>query len=158
MIARCNSAPLRARSPPARARRRRPRPKGRRNHSLYQAGIRLYSLVADGVLDHAEVQDGLLTAADAARLLDEEPLQTRRTLASAERTGLAHPAASPPATEHPALVQRVPPRRNQPDAVTTANAMPELPPAATAGRAGRPGHRQTMTPTTARRATWNSWG
>lgn len=94
VIARCNSAPLRARSPPARARRRRPRPKGRRNHSLYQAGIRLYSLVADGVLDHAEVQDGLLTAADAARLLDEEPLQTRRTLASAERTGLAHPAAS----------------------------------------------------------------
>jgi hypothetical protein len=71
VIARCNSAPLRARSPPARARRRRPRPKGRRNHSLYQAGIRLYSLVADGVLDHAEVQDGLLTAADAARLLDD---------------------------------------------------------------------------------------
>jgi hypothetical protein len=70
-------------------------PKGRRNRTLYQAGIRLYSLVAGGVLDHAEVQDGLLAAADAARLLTEEPLQTHRTLASAERTGLAHPRGIP---------------------------------------------------------------
>jgi Bifunctional DNA primase/polymerase, N-terminal len=70
-------------------------PKGRRNHTLYQAGIRLYSLVAGGVLDHAEVQDGLLAAADASRLLDDEPVQTRRTLASAERTGLTHPRGVP---------------------------------------------------------------
>jgi hypothetical protein len=70
-------------------------PKGRRNHTLYQAGIRLYSLVAGGVLDHAEVQAGLLAAAGTAGLLAEEPLQTRRTLASAERTGLAHPRGIP---------------------------------------------------------------
>jgi hypothetical protein len=70
-------------------------PKGRRNHTLYQAGIRLYSLVAGGVLDHAEVQAGLLAAAEATRLLADEPLQTRRTLASAERTGLAHPRGIP---------------------------------------------------------------
>jgi Bifunctional DNA primase/polymerase, N-terminal len=70
-------------------------PNGRRNHTLYQAGIRLYSLVAGGVLDRAEVQAGLLAAADASRLLADEPLQTRRTLASAERTGLAHPRGVP---------------------------------------------------------------
>ena len=70
-------------------------PKGRRNHTLYQAGIRLYSLVAGGVLEHEEVEAGLLAAAEASRLLVEEPLQTRRTLASAERTGLAHPRGVP---------------------------------------------------------------
>jgi hypothetical protein len=76
-------------------------PKGRRNHTLYQAGIRLYSLIAGGVLDHAEVQAGLLAAAHAARLLAEEPLQTRRTLASAERTGLAHPRGIPTSDRAP---------------------------------------------------------
>jgi hypothetical protein len=70
-------------------------PKGRRNHTLYQAGIRLYSLVAGGVLDRAEVHAGLLDAAQASRLLDEEPTQTRRTLASAEQAGLAHPRGIP---------------------------------------------------------------
>ena len=77
------------------------RPKGRRNHTLYQAAIRLYSLVAGGVLDHAEVQVGLLAAADAARLLAEEPLQTRRTPVSAERTGLAHPLGIPTSNRTP---------------------------------------------------------
>jgi FtsP/CotA-like multicopper oxidase with cupredoxin domain len=67
-------------------------PKGRRNHALYQAGIRLYSLAAGGVLDHTDVEAGLLAAAEAYRLLAEEPNQTRRTLTSAERTGRAHPA------------------------------------------------------------------
>ena len=70
-------------------------PKGRRNHTLYQAGIRLYSLVAGGVLARDEVEAGLLTAAAASRLLVEEPIQTRRTLASAERTGLTHPRGVP---------------------------------------------------------------
>lgn len=70
-------------------------PKGRRNHTLYQAGIRLYSLVAGGVLDHAEVHTGLLAAAETSRLLSDEPAQTHRTLASAERTGLAHPRGVP---------------------------------------------------------------
>jgi hypothetical protein len=70
-------------------------PKGTRNHTLYQAAIRLYSLVAGGVLDHGDVEAGLLAAAEASRLLEEEPAQTRRTLASAERTGLAHPRGIP---------------------------------------------------------------
>jgi Bifunctional DNA primase/polymerase, N-terminal len=70
-------------------------PRGIRNHALYQAGIRLYSLVAGGVLDGAEVEAGLRNAAEASRLLEEEPAQTRRTLASAERTGLAHPRGIP---------------------------------------------------------------
>jgi hypothetical protein len=83
-------------------------PKGKRNHTLFQAGIRLYSLVAGGVLDRADVEAGLLAAAEASRLLEEEPAQTRRTLASAERTGLAHPRGIPlrtvpadPATPQP---------------------------------------------------------
>jgi hypothetical protein len=70
-------------------------PRGRRNHTLYQAGIRLYSLVAGGVLARDEVEAGLLTAAETSRLLVEEPTQTRRTLASAERTGLTHPRGVP---------------------------------------------------------------
>jgi hypothetical protein len=70
-------------------------PRGRRNHTLYQAGIRLYSLVAGGVLAHDEVEAGLLAAATTSRLLVEEPAQTRRTLTSAERTGLTHPRGIP---------------------------------------------------------------
>jgi hypothetical protein len=76
-------------------------PKGRRNHTLYQAGIRLYSLVAGGVLDRTDVDAGLLGAAAASRLLAEEPAQTRRTLASAERTGRAHPRGIPSPQQHP---------------------------------------------------------
>jgi Bifunctional DNA primase/polymerase, N-terminal len=76
-------------------------PKGRRNHTLYQAGIRLYSLVAGGVLDRTDIDVGLLGAADACRLLAEEPAQTRRTLASAERTGRAHPRGYPSPQQHP---------------------------------------------------------
>ncbi len=87
-------------------------PRGRRNHALYQAGIRLYSLVAGGVLDRAEVEDGLLVAAEASRLLEEEPAQTRRTLASAERTGLAHPRGIPlrPVPDGPAVPEPPAPR------------------------------------------------
>jgi hypothetical protein len=70
-------------------------PKGRRNHTLYQAGIRLYSLVAGGILTHDEVEAGLLAAATTSRLMVEEPAQTHRTLTSAERTGLAHPRGVP---------------------------------------------------------------
>jgi hypothetical protein len=68
---------------------------------VYQAGIRLYSLVAGGVLDRTDVDAGLLGAADACRLLAEEPAQTRRTLASAERTGRAHPRGIPFPQQHP---------------------------------------------------------
>jgi hypothetical protein len=83
-------------------------PEGRRNHTLYQAGIRLYSLVAGGVLARDEVEAGLLTAAETSRLLVEEPTQTRRTLASAERTGLTHPRGVPALTQpdRPAQVRR----------------------------------------------------
>ena len=89
-------------------------PRGKRNHTLYQAGIRLYSLVAGGVLDRAEVQAGLLAAAEASRLLEEEPAQTRRTLASAERTGSAHPRGIPvrPVPTNPAVPE--PPARRNP--------------------------------------------
>jgi Bifunctional DNA primase/polymerase, N-terminal len=94
-------------------------PTGRRNHTLYQAGIRLYSLVASGVLDHDEVQAGLLAAAHAARLLTEEPLQTRRTLASAKRTGLAHsrgiPASDRAPRHAPASASRTQPTRRRHD-------------------------------------------
>jgi hypothetical protein len=70
-------------------------PRGRRNTTLYQAGIHLYSLVAGGVLARDEVEAGLLAAAATSRLLVEEPAQTRRTLTSAERTGLSHPRGVP---------------------------------------------------------------
>jgi hypothetical protein len=91
-------------------------PRGTRNHALYQAGIRLYSLVAGGVLDSAEVEAGLWSAAEASRLLEEEPAQTRRTLASAERTGLAHPRGIPvrPMPDGPASAdERVPRDRTE---------------------------------------------
>ena len=42
-------------------------------------------------LDHREVDHGLLAAADRCGLLQEEPRQTRRTLASGRQVGLAHP-------------------------------------------------------------------
>jgi hypothetical protein len=89
-------------------------PKGRRNHTLYQAGIRLYSLVAGGVLDRTDVDTGLLGAADACRLLTEEPAQTRRTLASAERTGQAHPRAIPSPQQHPGHPAPSPNRTHRP--------------------------------------------
>jgi hypothetical protein len=87
-------------------------PRGMRNHALYQAGIRLYSLVAGGVLDSEEVEAGLRHAAEASRLLEEEPAQTRRTLASAERTGLAHPRGIPlrPVPDVPAPADQRAPR------------------------------------------------
>jgi hypothetical protein len=85
-------------------------PKGRRNHTLYQAGIRLYSLVASAVLDHTDVEAGLLAAAEACRLLADEPTQTRRTLASAEQTGLSHPRRIPVRQQPPG--RKAPPRRS----------------------------------------------
>jgi len=70
-------------------------PKGERGHTLYRAGLRLFSLAAGGVLDRGEVEAGLLAAAETSRLLIEEPWQTRRTLALAERVGSACPASLP---------------------------------------------------------------
>jgi hypothetical protein len=70
-------------------------PKGERGHTLYRAGLRLFSLAAGGVIDRDEVEHGLLAAAEAAGLLIEEPSQTRRTLALADRVGSACPAHLP---------------------------------------------------------------
>jgi Bifunctional DNA primase/polymerase, N-terminal len=69
--------------------------KGDRNRTLYGAGLRLFSLVAGGVLDRAQVEAGLLNAAERSGLLAEEPTQTRNTILSAEKVGRQHPAGVP---------------------------------------------------------------
>ena len=66
-------------------------PVGQRNRQLWESTRNLYNLVATGALDHREVDQGLLAAADRCGLLQEEPRQTRRTLASGRQVGLAHP-------------------------------------------------------------------
>jgi Bifunctional DNA primase/polymerase, N-terminal len=76
-------------------------PHGQRNRTLYQAGLRLFSLAAGGVLDRAEVEAGLLAAAERSGLLAEEPTQTHRTIRSAEQTASQHPAGIP-ARDQPA--------------------------------------------------------
>jgi Bifunctional DNA primase/polymerase, N-terminal len=66
-------------------------PVGHRNRQLWESTRNLYNLVATGALDHREVDQALLAAAERCGLLDEEPRQTRRTLASGRQVGLAHP-------------------------------------------------------------------
>jgi hypothetical protein len=66
-------------------------PVGQRNRQLWESTRNLYNLVATGALDHREVDQGLLDAAERCGLLQEEPRQTRRTLASGRQVGLAHP-------------------------------------------------------------------
>ena len=66
-------------------------PVGQRNRQLWESTRNLYNLVATGALDHREVHQGLLEAAERCGLLQEEPRQTRRTLASGRQVGLAHP-------------------------------------------------------------------
>jgi hypothetical protein len=83
-------------------------PVGGRNAQLWESARNLYNLVATGALDPREVDQGLLQAADRNGLLEEEPRQTRRTLASARQVGLAHPRRSP---------QRPDPDRTQPQVV-----------------------------------------
>jgi hypothetical protein len=85
-------------------------PVGQRNRQLWESTRNLYNLVAIGVLDQREVDQGLLEAAERCGLLEEEPRQTRRTLASGRQVGLAHPGR--PA--HPTSPDRTPvspPRR-----------------------------------------------
>jgi hypothetical protein len=76
-------------------------PVGHRNRQLWESTRNLYNLVATGALDHRQVHQGLLAAAERCGLLDEEPRQTRRTLASGRQVGLAHPGrpAQPPRPE-----------------------------------------------------------
>ncbi len=69
--------------------------RGKRNHTLYRAGLRLFSLAAGGVLDRDQVEAGLLAAAEHAGLLADEPTQTRATISSAEKVGSRHPAGVP---------------------------------------------------------------
>jgi hypothetical protein len=66
-------------------------PVGRRNRQLWESTRNLYNLVATGTLDHWEVNQALLAAAERCGLLEEEPRQTHRTLASGRQVGLAHP-------------------------------------------------------------------
>jgi hypothetical protein len=70
-------------------------PKGDRNRTLYTAGLRLFSLVAGGVLERSEVEAGLLAAAERSGLLAEEPTQTRNTILSAETVAKHRPAGVP---------------------------------------------------------------
>ena len=66
-------------------------PVGQRNRQLWESARNLYNLVTTGALDHREVDHELLAAAERCGLLDEEPRQTHRTLASGRQVGLAHP-------------------------------------------------------------------
>jgi hypothetical protein len=66
-------------------------PKGHRNRQLWESTRNLYNLVATGALDPSEIDHALLTAAERCGLLEEEPRQTHRTLASGRQVGLAHP-------------------------------------------------------------------
>jgi hypothetical protein len=76
-------------------------PVGHRNRQLWESTRNLYNLVATGALDHREVDQALLGAADRCGLLEEEPRQTHRTLASGRQVGLAHPGRprQPPSPE-----------------------------------------------------------
>jgi hypothetical protein len=83
--------------------------RGERNRQLWESARNLYNLVATGALDPREVDQGLLAAAERCGLLDEEPRQTRRTLASGRQIGLTHPRHPP--TPERTEVPPVPPLR-----------------------------------------------
>jgi hypothetical protein len=87
-------------------------PNSGRNRRLFDAGLRLYSLAAGGVLDEAQVEQELLNAAERCGLLATEAKATRLTLASARRIGMAHPRGVPEraANPHPPA-QRTPASR-----------------------------------------------
>jgi hypothetical protein len=74
---------------------------GQRNRQLWESTRNLYNLVATGALNHREVDQALLAAAERCGLLEEEPRQTHRTLASGRQVGLAHPGRprQPPGPE-----------------------------------------------------------
>jgi hypothetical protein len=83
-------------------------PDSGRNRRLFDAGLRLYSLAAGGVLDEAQVERELLKAAERCGLLATEAKATRLTLASARRLGMAHPRGVP---ERSALTTPTPAQR-----------------------------------------------
>jgi hypothetical protein len=87
-------------------------PVGQRNRQLWESTRNLYNLVATGALDQREVDEGLLEAAERCGLLEEEPRQTHRTLASGRQVGLAHPGRplQPTIPEHTHLSPTLPAR------------------------------------------------
>jgi hypothetical protein len=76
-------------------------PDSGRNRRLFDAGLRLYSLAAGGVLDEEQVERELLKAAERCGLLATEAKATRLTLASARRIGMAHPRGVPERATRP---------------------------------------------------------
>jgi hypothetical protein len=87
-------------------------PVGQRNRQLWESARNLYNLVATGALDQRQVHQGLLAAAERCGLLDEEPRQTRRTLASGRQVGLAHPGRpAHPTSREPGHASPAPPLR-----------------------------------------------
>jgi hypothetical protein len=99
-------------------------PDSGRNRRLFDAGLRLYSLAAGGVLDEAQVERELLKAAEQCGLLATEAKATRLTLASARRIGTQNPRGvperaagappTPPAQRPPASHERGSRGREQP--------------------------------------------
>ena len=85
-------------------------PVGERNRQLWESTRNLYNLVATGALDHREVDHALLAAAERCGLLEEEPRQTRRTLASGRQVGLTHPGR-PRQPTNPERTHASPPAR-----------------------------------------------
>jgi Bifunctional DNA primase/polymerase, N-terminal len=85
-------------------------PVGHRNRQLWESTRNLYNLVATGALNPREVDQGLLAAAERCGLLEEEPRQTRRTLASGRQVGLAHPGR-PAQPTNPERAHPSPPAR-----------------------------------------------
>jgi hypothetical protein len=84
-------------------------PDSGRNRRLFDAGLRLYSLAAGGVLDEAQVEQELLKAAERCGLLATEAKATRLTLASARRIGMQHPRGVPErSAPTPTPAQRAP--------------------------------------------------
>jgi hypothetical protein len=76
-------------------------PDSGRNRRLFDAGLRLYSLAASGVLDEPQVERELLKAAERCGLLATEAKATQLTLASARRIGMAHPRGVPERATRP---------------------------------------------------------
>jgi hypothetical protein len=70
-------------------------PDSGRNRRLFDAGLHLYSLVAGGVLNEAQVEQELLKAAERCGLLSTEAKATRMTLNSARKIAFAHPRGLP---------------------------------------------------------------
>jgi hypothetical protein len=70
-------------------------PNSGRNRRLFDASLRLYSLVAGGVLDETQVEEALIRAAERCGLLATEARATHLTLASARRIAMQHPRGVP---------------------------------------------------------------